>query len=155
MAFQIHNLCGFRQKHFICQFWCHLLILSFLTFPQLQRQHDFTYKQNAVCRVLYTVCITTNPQRMRFRHSCKKIINAGHHRCLPHSAELLTGKLSTDAADGDFFLTLRVCMLGCHINMPCAFLWYPLTLWLAKLVCMHAVLAWTLVSNLNCSNIKI
>ena len=25
----------------------------------------------------------------------------------------------------------------CLVAMPCAFLWYPLTLWLAKLVCMH------------------
>ena len=33
--FQIHmhNLCGFHRKRFVCQFWCHLLILNFLTSP--------------------------------------------------------------------------------------------------------------------------
>ena len=52
----------------------------------------------------------------------------------------LTGKLSTDEAnDSGFFLTIRAYILAA---MPCAhaFLWYPLTLWLAKLVYMHAVL---------------
>ena len=66
-----------------------------------------------------------------------KIIDAGHR----HRLTQLTGKLSMDAANGGFFSTLslrlRVCMLSCH---ACIFLWYPLTLWLAKLVCMHAVL---------------
>ena len=33
MVFQMHDLCGFRRKRFICQFWCHLLILRFLTSP--------------------------------------------------------------------------------------------------------------------------
>ena len=32
---QIHELCEFRHKCFFRQFWHHLLILSFLTFPQL------------------------------------------------------------------------------------------------------------------------
>ena len=52
----------------------------------------------------------------------------------------LTGELSTDeAGDSGFISTL---MFSCHACtcMPCAFLWYPLTLWLAKLVCMHAAL---------------
>ena len=41
----------------------------------------------------------------------------------------LTGELSMDeAGDSGFFSTLRVCMFSCHA------LWYPLTLWLAKLV---------------------
>ena len=31
MAFQTHDLCGFRRKQFIGQFWHRLLILSFLT----------------------------------------------------------------------------------------------------------------------------
>ena len=34
-------------------------------------------------------------------------------------------------------------------TMPCAFLWYPLTLWLAKVVCMHPVLGSMQVSNLR------
>ena len=34
MAFQMHVLCGFRWKLFIRQFWCHVPMLSFFTFPQ-------------------------------------------------------------------------------------------------------------------------
>ena len=43
VAFQTHNLCGFHRKHFVGQFWHHLLILSFLTSfcPAL---YDLTYK---------------------------------------------------------------------------------------------------------------
>ena len=61
----------------------------------------------------------------------------------------LTGELSTDeAGDSGFISTLRVVHV-CSAAMPCAFLWYPLTLWLAKLICMHAVLRLTQVSNLQ------
>ena len=37
----------------------------------------------------------------------------------------------------------------CLAIMPCAFLWYPLTVWLAELVCMHAVLGPIEASNLQ------
>ena len=32
---QFHGLCGFLQKRFVRPFWRHLLILSFLTLPEL------------------------------------------------------------------------------------------------------------------------
>ena len=35
----------------------------------------------------------------------------------------------------------------CLAAVPYGFLWYPLILWLAKLVCMHAFSAWIQVSN--------
>ena len=48
----------------------------------------------------------------------------------------LTSELSTDEADNSgFFSILRVCMFSCH-----AMCILVVTLWLAKLVCMHAVL---------------
>ena len=33
VAFQTHDLCGFRRERFVHWFWSHLLILSFLTSP--------------------------------------------------------------------------------------------------------------------------
>ena len=87
-----------------------------------------------MCRALYTVCRlrSINPQRMRFRHSCKN--RQWWPLPLPSSlalSPLASFRRSWD--DSGFFSTLRVCMLSCQL--PCAFLWYPLTLWLAKLVC--------------------
>ena len=54
MAFQRHDMCGFLRKRFVCHFWRHLLILSFLTFvrlavvsspdPTLKEGNDFGQK---------------------------------------------------------------------------------------------------------------
>ena len=70
MVFQTHDLCGFRRKRFVCQFWRHLLILS-------SPEHDFTYKWNVVCRAIYSkyVLLTLGACALG------TVVNAGH-RCL-------------------------------------------------------------------------
>ena len=61
MTFQTHDLCGFRRKRFVRQFWRHLLILSFLT--SLGQRSAMTLRIN---RTLYYTCIRhTTIIRMR------------------------------------------------------------------------------------------
>ena len=97
MTFQTHDLCGFRQKRFVRQFWRHLLILSFLTFPGY-RWYASTYKQNIVCHALYTVSYHyANPQCMR-----RRIIVDAAWSPPPSSARWRT---STDKADDSGFLS--------------------------------------------------
>ena len=48
MTFQMHDLCGFRTKRFVRQFWRHLLVLSFLT--SLGQRSAMTFRIN---RTLY------------------------------------------------------------------------------------------------------
>ena len=93
---------------------------------------------------IYTVCTAINPQLMCIGHGCK-IINPGHHRSPPPPSllgPLVSFRQSWDDSARGFFSTLRVCMLSCQL--PYAFLWYPLTLWLVCILSWHCS-AWTQV----------
>ena len=56
MAFQMHVLCGFCWKHFIYLFQCHLLMVSFLTFPQAALNVLIIWRVIYRHIMLYTVC---------------------------------------------------------------------------------------------------
>ena len=62
--------------------------------------------------------------------------------CLPPSllSPLVSFWRSWDGSARGFFLTLRVCRLSCQL--PCAFLWYPLTFWLVCILSWRCS-AWT------------
>ena len=148
---------------------CHILYLilgACLSVTTLQLHTSFASPKCSIIRFLmalqrYDLCGflrklfvlqfgVINPRCMCFRHGCKN-----HQSWSPLPASLLSPLASFQRLwyDNGFFLTLRVCtsMLSCQLPWHCVFLWYPLTFWLAKLVCMnleqHCCVSITLVSS--------
>ena len=68
MAFQTHDLCGFPVKRFVCQFWRHLLILSFLT--------SRSPGQLWVVRINRMFCVS-RCIRHRLTYTCARVTRAG------------------------------------------------------------------------------
>ena len=89
--------------------WCHLLILSFLTFP-------WSSDSMTLCinRTLYFMCYNTVYVHVRTLSTCAVgmviiIVDAGHRRLLRSLAEL-----SMDKADDSGFLSTRRVWLAMH-----------------------------------------
>ena len=81
-------------------------------------------KMCVACYIRYVRLLTLCACALR--HDCK--MNPGAPPPPSLLSLLATFRQSWDDSARDFFLTRRVCMLSCQL--PCAFLWYPLTLWL-------------------------
>ena len=99
----MHDLCGFRQKRFVCQVWHHLLILSFSGSKTLR------VNRTQVSHAIYGMYV---------------LLSLGTCTCtLGTIAKSLTliiaaALLTHQAFNGGFFSTLclrlRVCMFSCH-----------------------------------------
>ena len=87
MVFQRHNLCGFLQKHFICQFDIINFANSKLLDFALASDSTTLRINSTLCITLYTVCMSVNPQRAFFRHGCKNS-QSWSQPLLPHSVSL-------------------------------------------------------------------
>ena len=113
MMFQMHDLCGFRWKRFICQLWCHLLILSFLTF---QASSSMTLRINRALYVVHYIRYVriTNPGHMRSRHG----YNNNNHWCWSTLPSSLAGAMvSFPRTTCGFFPTLRVLYVWLAIHV--------------------------------------
>ena len=83
----MHDFCEFRQKYFVCQFWCHLYF-KLLHFYPANSSITLHIKRTlcAACFIYGILVRIINPWCMRLG-TVAIIVDAGHHCRLPRSAQ--------------------------------------------------------------------